>query len=329
MTGAVKSILVTGGAGYIGSVLIGQLLERGYRVRTIDKLDFGGDGLESYLENPAFEFVEGDICAADDLSQALDGVDSVVHLAAIVGDPACRKYPELAVKTNREGSQLLCKMAIENKVGRFVFASTCSNYGKMSDAVGYVDETSELCPVSLYAELKVEFEKYLLALDLKEFTPVCLRFATAYGLSPRPRFDLTVNEFTRDLLLGKQLDIYGEQFWRPYCHTSDLARAIVLALEAETSTVAYQAFNVGSTGENYQKKTLVEMILAELPQMRDNVKYVSVTEDPRNYRVNFDKIKTVLGFTTSKKVIDGIKEYIDAINSGLIKNPLDSRYSNL
>jgi nucleoside-diphosphate-sugar epimerase len=320
---------VTGGAGYIGSVLVGQLLTGGYTVRTIDKLAFGGDGLEGYVSHPKFTLVEGDICDRESLTEALPGVGTVVHLAAIVGDPACKKYPEEAIRTNKVGSELLGRMSLESGVGRFIFASTCSNYGKMPDPDGFVDETSPLAPISLYAELKVNFEKYLMNLRQDGFSPVCLRFATAYGLSPRPRFDLTVNEFTRDLALGKKLEIYGEQFWRPYCHTTDLARAILLAIEADTSDIALETFNVGDTSENYQKKTLVEMILSELPQARDKVHFVPREEDPRDYRVNFDKIKNRLGFTAKKRVIEGIREYIAAIEDGSIPDPESRRYSNI
>lgn len=324
-----KSILVTGGAGYIGSVLVGQLLSKGYRVRVLDNLSFGGDSLLPYLVSPDFELMKGDICREDDVKRAVTGVAAVVHLAAIVGDPACKKYPELAAKVNKEGSELLCREAMSQKVKRFIFASTCSNYGKMPNHNGYVDESSLLRPVSLYAELKVGFEEYLLNLGKSNFVPVCLRFATAHGLSPRPRFDLTVNEFTRDLATGKKLEVYGEQFWRPYCHTSDLARACLTVLEADEKNVAYQAFNVGDTDENYQKKTLVEMIVSELPQAHNNVRYVHRDEDPRDYRVNFDKIKSAVGFSGTRKVVDGIREYIFAITTGIIKDPHDKKYTNL
>jgi len=335
-----KTILVTGGAGYIGSALIALLLGEGYFVRTIDNLSFGGGAILSYLPHPDFELIVGDIRNAKDLDQALEGTDAVVHLAAVVGDRACQKNPKLATEINKTASETLCEKAIAHQVQRFIFASTCSNYGTMDNSItyganaadkanaAYVDETSPLNPVSLYAELKVDFERYLLGLGQSDFAPTCLRFATAYGLSGRPRFDLTVNEFTKELLLARKLEVYGEHFWRPYCHVGDLARACLIVLKTDPFQVAYQAFNVGDTSENYQKKMLVELIFEELPNMRANVSYVRGHDDPRNYRVNCDKIHAQLGFSITKRVTDGIREILFAITSGLIKNPDNARYRN-
>lgn len=322
-------ILITGGAGYIGSVLIGQILKKCISVRTIDNLMFGDRGLKPYYENQLFEFVNGDICDISDISNALKDIDVVIHMAAIVGDPACQKYPELAKKVNKIGSELLYQSAFDYGVKRFVFVSTCSNYGKMANHDGFVDETCELNPVSLYAELKVGFEQFLLENRHDDICPVILRFSTAYGLSPRPRFDLTVNEFTKELKLGRKLDIYGEQFWRPYCHTTDLARSILMAVEADKSKIAYQAFNVGNNDENYKKKDIVELILSQLPQMKNNIRYVKKDEDPRDYRVNFDKIKSNLSYETSLTVSEGINEIIEALNNNLFENPDDSAFKNI
>ena len=321
-------ILVTGGAGYIGSVLVARLLEGGYRVRVLDNLSHGGNSLLPFLSHGGFEFVKGDIREEGDVDSVLDSVDSVIHLAAIVGDLSCSKYPDLAVEVNEQGSQRLCRLAIQHGIRRFVFASTCSNYGRMPDTDGFVDETSPLNPISHYARLKVGFEQYLLGLNQPGFEPVCLRFATAYGLSPRPRFDLTVNEFTRELLLGRRLEIYGEQFWRPYCHTYDLAGACLAAVAAAPEHVAQQAFNVGDTSENYQKKSLVELIVGELPESASKVHYVRRDEDPRDYRVRCDKIKRSLGFEVTCRVPDGIREIIRAVRLGLIRNPDDAYYVN-
>ncbi len=250
-----QKVLVTGGAGYIGSVLTRQLLEKGYNVRVLDSLMYGGEPIIDMLNYPNFEFVKGDVRNRADVEKALEGIDCVAHLAAIVGDPACVKQPELANSTNLEGSKLLYEVANKMGVSKFVFASTCSNYGKMDDPNEYVTEESKLAPVSLYAETKVATEEYLLSQSQdNNCKPTCLRFSTVYGLSLRPRFDLTVNEFTKELALGRELVVFGEQFWRPYCHVYDLARSVVTVIEAEEEKVAFDVFNVGSTKENYQKR---------------------------------------------------------------------------
>ena len=214
-----KNILVTGGAGYVGSGLLRELLLKGYNVTCIDNLLFGGESLLDIWHNKNFTFYKCDINDSQKLDEVFlkNDFDAVIHLAAIVGDPACKLNSNLAIKTNYESSKNLLERSINAKVSKFLFASTCSNYGKMDDPEAYVDENSKLAPVSLYAELKVKFEKYMLSemKKLDEFSPTILRFSTVYGLSPRMRFDLTVNEFTKDLALGKELMVFGEHFWRP------------------------------------------------------------------------------------------------------------------
>lgn len=323
-----KKVLVTGGAGYIGSVLVRLLIERGYEVRVIDNLSFGGESIVDLLNHPNFSFLKGDIREQSDIEKALRGVDYVAHLAAIVGDPACRKFPDEAKEINLEGSKKLYNLANELGVEKFVFASTCSNYGKMDDPNAYVDENSKLAPISLYAETKVEVEKYILNQPkTNACKPTSLRFSTVYGLSPRPRFDLTVNEFTRELALGRELVIFGEQFWRPYCHVVDLSRSVIEVFESDDGKVAFDVFNVGSTDENYQKEMIVNEILKVIPD--GNIKYVEKDEDPRDYRVSFEKIKEQLGFNITKRVPDGIKTINKAIIDGFFKNPDDEKYSNI
>ena len=322
-------ILIIGGAGYIGSALCGQALFEGHQVRVLDNLTFGGESLLPCLAHPQFEFIKGDIRHRGDVTEAVSGMDAVILLAAIVGDPACAAQPDLARSINHDGARLAFDLSREHDVKRFVFASTCSNYGRMEDPEGFVVETSPLRPVSLYAELKVEFEQYLMAQASGYLTPIVLRFATAFGLSPRPRFDLTVNEFSKELALGRRLDIFGRQFWRPYAHIEDLGWACLNVLEADRDKVAGQAFNVGSTAENFQKGTLIEMILERLPQARELVSYVEKDEDPRDYRVDFTKIESTLGFKASRTVRSGIEEVIAAVQSGMISNPDDPRYRNV
>jgi len=328
MTQQIEKVLVTGGAGYIGSVLVRLLLERGYAVHVLDCLRSGGESLLEVREHPKFAFTKGDIREESDVRAAMAGCDAVVHLAAIVGDPACKLEPEVARATNLEGSKTLTRVAQDLDVRRFVFASTCSNYGRMDDAEAYVVETSALNPLSIYAETKVEFERFLLGMPRTSVTkPTCLRFSTVYGMSPRIRFDLTVNEFTRELVLGKELLIFGEQFWRPYCHVNDLARSAITVLEAPESSVAYEVFNVGNTEENYQKKMIVDAIVAQVPTAE--VKYVRKDDDPRDYRVNFSKIKEQLGFEITKRVPDGIREIREVLEAGYLNDPYDARFSNI
>jgi len=323
-----KKILVTGGAGYIGSVLVRLLLAEGYHVRVLDNLRFGGESIVDLLNDPRFNFLKGDIRNAADCERAVSGMDAVCHLAAIVGDPACAREPDLARATNLEAAKSLYEIANRAGVKRFVFASTCSNYGKMKDATSYVDEESELAPVSIYAETKVAFEKFLLEQPRSSgCKPTCLRFSTVYGLSPRIRFDLTVNEFTREVAMNRELKIFGEQFWRPYCHVVDLARSVSLVLGSSDSVTEFNVFNVGDTEENYQKKMIVDEILKVLPQGR--VSYVQKTEDPRDYRVNFSKIQSKLGFKITLRVPDGVKQVVQAIQDGFILNPDDKKYQNV
>ncbi len=322
------SILVTGGAGYIGSVLVRQLLAKGYRVRVLDDLLFGGESLLGVLDDPAFEFVKADIRDTAKVRDAMQGCTAVVQLAAIVGDPACARQPELADSVNRDATMAVYEAAEEEGIERFVFASTCSNYGRMRDPDAFLVEDSELRPVSLYAETKVAVERFLLDQPRSNHcAPTSLRFSTVYGRSPRMRFDLTVNEFTRELVLGKELVVFGEQFWRPYCHVTDLARSVVAVLEAPRDSVAFDVFNVGDDAENYQKGTLVEMILRQVPAGRVN--FVEKQEDPRDYRVSFAKIRECLGFRITRTVTDGIAEVKHLLDEGFLSDPYDPKYANV
>jgi nucleoside-diphosphate-sugar epimerase len=326
-----KNILVTGGAGYVGSGLLRELLSKGYNVTCVDKLMFGGESLLGIWYNKNFKFFNCDINNKDEMNLIFskNSFDAVIHLAAIVGDPACKLYSKLAVKTNWDSSVWLVERSKTAGVSKFIFASTCSNYGKMDDKEAYVDENSNLAPVSMYAELKVKFEKYLLneTEKIEGFSPTCLRFSTVYGLSSRMRFDLTVNEFTKELALGKELIVFGEQFWRPYCHVKDFSNAFLIVLNASHQKVAYNVFNVGDTKENYTKRMVVDELQKIIPKCK--IKYVRKDDDPRDYRVNCDKIKNELGFKISMTVIEGIKEINLAIKENLIQDPEDQRYYNI
>lgn len=321
------NVLITGGAGYVGSMLAPRLLAAGHRVRAFDALLHGGRGLLGHWSDPSFEFRKGDVRDAAAVREALEGIDAVVHLAAIVGDPACARDPETARAVNLEASLALLSESRRRGVSRFVFASTCSNYGKMKDPTSYVDERSELAPVSLYAETKVAVERAILAEPAKNgFCPTLLRFATVYGVSPRMRFDLTVNEFVMEMVGRGKLVVFGEQFWRPYVHVADAARAIHAVLEAPAETVRGEVFNVGATEENYRKLDLVELVRPHAPDAA--VEFVHRKEDPRDYRVSFAKVKGALGFGLTRTVPDGIAEISRLVRHAVVTGPEGAEYRN-
>jgi nucleoside-diphosphate-sugar epimerase len=293
----------------------------------LDHLAYGGEPLLGVWCHPGFEFIRGDIRDQNTVQSAVSGVDAVVHLAAVVGDPACGRQPDLARATNLDASLRLSEESQRAGVTRFVFASTCSNYGKMKDANQYVDEESELRPASLYAETKVAVEKALLnSVHNDVWCPTPLRFATLYGVSPRMRFDLTVNEFTMEMLTKKNLKVFGEQFWRPYIHVRDAARAIQLVLGSPTASVAGCVFNVGTTDQNFQKLQLVEMIRPYVPDAL--VEFVHKIEDPRDYRVSFARITRKLEFNTTRTVAQGVAEVAGLVQGNVIGDFGDAKYRN-
>ena len=326
-----KNILVTGGAGYIGSIVSNDFIKKGFHVTCVDKLDFGIESIKNLLENKNFDLQKVDINNYEQVNDILSKRDyyAIIHLAAIVGDPACKLYSDLAIKTNWESSKHLFDQSVINKIPRFIFASTCSNYGKMDLENNFVDENSLIEPLSLYAELKVKFEKYILDADHsnEDISSTALRFSTVYGISPRMRFDLTVNEFSKELALGNELEVFGSQFWRPYCHVEDFSNAFMSVINAEKKLIKNEVFNVGDTSENYTKQMLIDEIKAYIPNLKIN--YVKQIDDPRDYKVNSDKIKNILNFRITKKVPDGIKEIIDSIKNGEFLDTNLQKYYNI
>ena len=319
-------VLVTGGAGYIGASLCRELVASGRRVRAFDVLMHDQRKVADDLERDGVEVQRADLLDAEARRRALDGVHAVVHLAAIVGDPACALDPERAQAVNVDASRALVEDAADAGVERFVMASTCSNYGKMTDSSVPVDEQGELAPVSLYARQKVEVEQWLLGRSNGALSPICLRFATVYGVAPRMRFDLTVNEFTRDMWAGRELRVFGERFWRPYVHVRDAGRAVRLVLDSPLELVRGEVFNAGRTDQNFRKLDLVEIIGARYP---GDVVYVEQADDPRDYKVDFEKIKQVLGFELTMTVPDGIGEVGDELERGAFADPFERRYRNI
>jgi nucleoside-diphosphate-sugar epimerase len=306
-----------------------RLLAEGWRVRVLDTLLYGnGASLAGVYELDGFEFLRGDIRSAEDVERALEGVTDVVLLASLVGDPVCKLNPGLARSVNLDGARNLLERSEEGGVERFLFASTCSNYGLREDGTP-ASEDDELHPLSLYAETKVQMEQEILEREL-DLTPTVLRVSTAYGMSPRMRFDLTVSEFTRQLALGKALDVYDADTWRPYCHVLDIADAAVTVLRAPAEKVEKEVFNVGGDEGNFTKRKIVEACLEGLRDTGE-VRWVEGGVDARNYRVSFAKIQERLGWKPAHTVPAAIVDLGEAVRAGLFPD-VDERplyYGNL
>ena len=319
-----RHVLCIGGAGYIGAVLVGQLLSCGFRVRVLDDLIYGNGGsLAQYLSLPAFSVIKGDFCNPQCLEEALDSVTDVVLLAALVGDPICKKYPSEARRVNLDGAKSTFNMLHGRGIGRFLFLSTCSNYG-LHKGDGLANEESELNPQSLYAETKVSMERFILdTCAAVDFSPTILRLATAFGISSRMRFDLTVSEFTRELALGQNLLVYDEDTWRPYCHIMDISQAALRVLAHDESVVRGEVFNVGDAAGNYTKRMIVEAVAARVKS--GNISYKEGGVDPRDYRVCFDKIRDRVGFVARYGVASGIDNLLAAIANGIFVDVPDRR----
>lgn len=307
-----KSILIIGGAGYIGPMVTDSLLAAGHKVTCLDAFLYENNScVVPFLSNPNYRFVYGDLRDLAALDVALEGITDVVLLAGLVGDPITKKYPEVSQAINDLGIMRCIDHLNGKGLDRVVFVSTCSNYGLIANDE-LADENFTLSPLSLYAKSKVAAEQHLLAGKGKvDYTPTILRFATAFGLAPRMRFDLTVNEFTRALAIGQELTVFDAHTWRPYCHVKDFGRLIQMVIQARDADIAFEVFNAGGEVNNFTKQGVVDTILTLLPDAK--VKYQEHGSDPRNYRVSFAKVRNKLGFEPQYTVRHGVTELLSAI----------------
>ena len=327
-----RHILITGGAGYIGSYLTSELLRANQRVTVVDSLLFGGESLVPFLHHPNFNFVKADVTMPRAIKDALKDdwqkPDAIVHLAAIVGFPACQAVgPQVAWRYNVEATKKVFEQAVDLGVKRFVFASTYSNYG-LSVEGQPVTEESPLNPQSLYAETKIAAEEFLLGQKDATCAPLLFRFATLYGMSPRTRFDLIVNQFVLEAFTKHALIIYQRGYSRSFVHIHDVVRGVMMGLEAEQSKIRGQVFNLGTDHGNYSKDDIVQLVLKRIPETVVEYKDLTFGGDMRDITVSFAKIKKELGFATTLNVDDGIRDLLFALKAGIIRNPTDEKYRN-
>ena len=310
-----KNILLIGGAGYIGSVLSSHFLKQDYKVTVLDNLIYDHHfALQSYLGDPNYKFIYGDMCKTENLDLASEGITDVILLAGLVGEPITKQYPRESEVINEIGVRNCIDFFDKKTISKFVFISTCSNYGQIKETE-VADENFVLKPLSTYAKAKVNGEKYLLSKKGKvDYSGVVLRFGTAFGLSPRMRFDLSVNEFAANLFFNKELLVFDEYTWRPYCHVRDFAQLLDIIINVDPSLVSFEVFNVGGDINNFTKMMIVEEVLKHIPEAK--VKYGANGSDQRNFKVSFSKINNVLGFKPNYTVQDGILQLIEAFRTG-------------
>ncbi len=327
-----RHVLITGGAGYIGSLLTSELLRANYRVTVLDSLLFGGESLFGFLHHPNFHFVKADVteprAIKDSIRNDWQKPDAIIHLAAIVGFPACQAVgKQVAWRYNVEATKMVFGQAVDLGVERFVFSSTYSNYGLSPDGKP-VTEESPLNPQSIVCRDQDRRRRIFAQQKDASCAPLIFRFATLYGISPRTRFDLIVNQFVLEAFTKRELIIYQRGYSRSFVHIRDVVRGVIMGLEAERSKVCGEVFNLGTDDGNYSKDDIVRLILKRMPETIVEYKDLTFGGDMRDITVSFAKIKNVLGFDTTLDVDDGIRELLFALKTGIIRNPTDEKYRN-
>lgn len=327
-----RHVVVTGAAGYIGSLLVGELLRLGYQVSAVDTLIFGGDALLAYAKHEHFHFEKGDVCEPKTVLNAVHSgwkePDAVVHLAGIVGFPACQAVGrQVAWKYNVEATQRVFEQTAMMGAKRFIFPSTYSNYALLSDGSTITEETA-LTPNSLFTETKIAAERFLTHQRNEDVTPIIFRLATLFGVSPRMRFDLLINQFVLDAFSRRELLIYQRGYRRSFVHVFDVVRGIVAGLEAGTRRIEQGVYNLGSEAGNFSKDDIVAMILERLPETNVRYKDVSFGGDVRDLAVSFEKIRDELDFEATHSVKAGVREVLMALKAGYFYNPQDARFRN-
>ncbi len=315
-----EKVLVTGGAGYAGSILVPKLLNEGYSVRVLDLMLFGDKGLKSFMNK--CEIIVGDIRDSELVKKCLSGVDSVIHLAAISNDPCSDLNPQLTKEVNYDATRSLVNMAKKEGVKRFIYASSSSVYGIKKEA--NVTEDMSLEPLTIYSQTKAQSEDIVKKANTNNFTTVIIRPATICGYSPRMRLDLTVNILTEHAINRGKITVFGGEQKRPNIHIEDIADYYVRLLSIPAEKIAGETFNAG-----YENHTLLE--IAEI--IKEVIGDVSIertkTDDLRSYHISSEKIKTKLNLYPKRAIKDAVLNLKWAFSKGLIPNPSDSIYRNI
>lgn len=319
---SIQNVTVIGGAGYIGSVLVKKLLDAGYNVTILDAFLYGKESIYDLKSKKGFQAIEGDIRRVEDVVRALELTDAVIHLAAIVGDPACSVNERLTLEINLAATRLITEVAKGFGVKRLIFASTCSVYGASHMTL---DENSIVNPLSSYAKTKLASENLILNFCSDSIASTVLRFSTVYGLSPRPRFDLVINTLTAKAVKEGHITIFGGDQWRPFIHVDDVAFAIMKVLEAPEWLIKGKIYNVGSDDQNYKLSEIGEIIKNIIPKTEITKEIENL--DSRNYRVSFSKIRKELGFSCIHTIRDGVLEIKEFVEKNNIDYK-DEKYNN-
>ncbi len=310
-----KSIILIGGEGYIGTVVSSFFLKKGFKVHSIDNFIYN-QSRKNHKSNKNFNLFKINF-ANKKIFNYLDKLEheNVIILGSIVGDPITKKYPKITKKINLDSTEKLLKYVLKKKFKKVIFISTCSNYGVFNKN-SLAKENSRLNPKSLYAKTKVQIEKKLFKIAKKSSSETTiLRFATAFGLSDRMRFDLTVNQFVREIFLNKKIEVYDPYTWRPYCHVKDFANIIFQIISKKNiKRNKCEIFNAGSSKNNFNKMMVINRIKKYIKKFKIILQNDSA--DQRDYKVNFSKIRKIYGFKPSISIDGGIKEIIKELKKG-------------
>ncbi|MFH2106788.1 MAG: NAD-dependent epimerase/dehydratase family protein [Candidatus Micrarchaeota archaeon] len=321
----VKQVLVVGGAGYFGAVLARKLLSKGYRVKVLDNVMYGDHGIKDLYGKEGFTFVNGDMRNMTDVVDAIKGVDAVIHLASLVGDPACTVSPRQAIELNYFSTKLLADVCKYFQINRFIFSSTCSNYGA-SSGDELLAEEAKLNPVSIYAKMKINSEQVLLDMEDGNFAPTIMRMPTLFGVSPRMRFDLVINLLSAKAVVDKKITVFGGEQWRPFLHLEDAADAYIRCLELPIEKIKGGIFNVGSEINNYKIIQIAEIIKKIVPDA--DIVVNEDKADKRNYRIAFSRFKSVFDMELKHGIEYGVNEVL-ALDMEVLKDYNNPKYRNI